>query len=269
MAMKKKSILSLLMALCLVLSLGGAALASGEMTLPYVTDAAGLLTQEEVLALEEQAEQIAEDYGCAPYILVVENFRDYEDTYDAFEAGMNLYERWELGYGPEKNGLLLMLSMAERDYALVTYGSVSHRAFTDYGQDYLCEQFLDNFRNDDWAGGFRDYLDTGAWLLEQAKNGTPYDVDTAPKGFNPLIIVIPLALALAVCLALTAQMKTANRKTEARDYMVPNGVEMRVVQDFFTHRTVTRQVIQQNENKGGGGGTTVNSRGFSGKSGKF
>ena len=266
--MKKKITLSLLLALCLVLSLGGAALASGEMAVPYVTDAAGLLTQDEVLALEAQAEQIAEDYGCAPYILVVENYRVYEDTTDIFEAGMNLYERWELGYGPEKNGLLLILSMAERDYALVTYGSVTHRAFTDYGQDYLREQFLDNFRNDDWAGGFQDYLDTSAWLLEQAKNGTPYDVNTAPKGFNPLIIVIPLVLALVVCLVLTGQMKTAKRKTEAGDYMVQGGAKMRVVQDIFTHRTVTRQVIQS-ENKGGGGGTTINSRGFSGKSGKF
>lgn len=268
MEMKKKSILSLLLALCLVLSLGGAALASNQITMPHVTDAAGLLTNEEVMALEAQAKQIAQSYGCAPYILVVDDFRVYEDTDDVFEAGMNLYERWELGYGQERNGLLLILSMAERDYALVTYGSVTHRAFTDYGQDYLCEQFLDNFRNDDWAGGFQDYLNTSAWLLEQAKNGTPYDVDTAPKGFNPLIIVIPLVLALAVCLVLTGQMKTAKRKTEAGDYMVPNGVEMRIVQDMFTHRTVTRQVIQ-NENKGGGGGTTVNSRGFSGKSGKF
>ena len=269
MEMKKKITLSLLLALCLVLSLGGVALASSEMAVPYVTDAAGLLTQDEVLALEAQAEQIAEDYGCAPYILVVENYRVYEDTYDVREAGMNLYERWGLGYGPEKNGLLLMLSMAERDYALVTNGSVTHQAFTDYGQEALREQFLDNFHNDDWAGGFRDYLDGCAWLLEQARNGTPYDVDTAPKGFNPLILVIPLVLALAVCLVLTAQMKTAKRKTEAGDYMVQGGAEMRVVQDIFTHRTVTRQVIQSENKGGGGGGTTINARGFSGKSGKF
>lgn len=266
--MKKKITLSLLLALCLVLSLGGMALASSQITMPHVTDAVGLLSNEEIMALEQQAGQIEDSYGCAPYILVVENFRVYEDTTDIFEAGMNLYERWELGHGPEKNGLLLILSMAERDYALVTYGSVTHRAFTDYGQDALCEQFLDNFRNDDWAGGFRDYLDGCAWLLEQAKNGTPYDVDTAPKGFSPLILVIPLVLALAVCLVLTAQMKTAKRKTEAGDYMVQGGAEMRVVQDIFTHRTVTRQVIQS-ENKGGGGGTTINARGFSGKSGKF
>ena len=269
--MSKKVILSLLLALCLILPLGGAALASGEMAVPYVTDTAGLLTQAEALALEEQAEQIAADYGCAPYILVVENYRDYEDTNDAFEAGMNLYERWGLGYGPEKNGLLLMLSMAERDYALVTYGSVTHQAFTDFGQDYLSDQFLDNFRQGDWAGGFQDYLDTSAWLLEQAKNGTPYDINSVEEEpvFNFFIILIPMVLALVVCVILMLQMKTANLKTEAGDYMVQGGTDMRVIQDIFTHRTVTRQVIQQNENKGGGGGTTVNARGFSGKSGKF
>lgn len=269
--MRKKVILSLLLALCLLLPLGGAALASGEMAVPYVTDTAGLLTQAEVMALEEQAEQIAADYGCTPYILVVENYREYEDTDDVFEAGMNLYERWELGCGPEKNGLLLMLSMAERDCALVTYGSVTHQAFTDFGQDYLTEQFLDNFRQNDWAGGFRDYLDGCAWLLEQAKNGTPYDVGSVEEEpvFNFFIILIPMVLALVVCVVLMLQMKTANLKTEAGDYMVQNGTNMRVVQDIFTHRTVTRQVIEQNENKGGGGGTTINSRGFSGKSGKF
>ena len=267
--MKNKITLSLLLALCLVLSLGGAALAGNGLTMPHVTDAVGLLSNEEIMALEAQAGQIEDSYGCAPYILVVEDFQVYEDTADIFEAGMNLYERWELGHGPEKNGLLLILSMAERDYALVTYGSVTHQAFTDYGQDYLTEQFLDNFRQNDWAGGFQDYLNTSAWLLEQAKNGTPYDVDTAPQGFNPLIIVIPLALAAAVCVVFVLQMKTAKLKTEAGDYMVQNGTNMRVVQDIFTHRTVTRQVIQQNENKGGGGGTTINARGFSGKSGKF
>lgn len=266
--MKKKITLSLLLALCLVLSLGGMALASSQITMPHVTDAVGLLSNEEIMALEQQAGQIEDSYGCAPYILVVEDFRVYEDTTDIFEAGMNLYERWELGHGPEKNGLLLILSMAERDYALMSHGDAANRAFTDYGKDYLSDQFLDDFREGDWAGGFRDYLDTSAWLLEQARNGAPYDVNTAPRGFNPLIIVIPLVLALMVCLVLTGQMKTAKRKTEAGDYMVQGGAEMRVVQDIFTHRTVTRQVIQS-ENKGGGGGTTINARGFSGKSGKF
>lgn len=261
--MKKRLFASLLLALCLLLPLGGAALAA----VSYVTDEAGLLSAGEIQALESRAGQIAEEYGCAPYILLVQDFRDYVDTYDIFEAGMDIYERWGLGYGQEKNGLLLILSMDERDYALVTYGSLSHVAFTDFGQDYLEENFLDDLGYDDWAAGLSDYLEYSASLLEQAENGVPYDVDTAPRGFNPLIIIIPLVVALVVCLVMAGQMRTANRKTGARDYVIQSGTNMRVVQDIFTHRTVSRQVIQQNS--GGGGGTSINSRGFSGGSGKF
>lgn len=266
--MKRKLRLSLLLALCLVLALSGTALAGSLTDIPYVTDTVGLTTQEEAMELEAQAKQIADTYGCAPYILVVRDFRDYEAGETIFEAGMELYERWSLGCGEGRDGVLLMLSMAERDFALVTYGGLTHEAFTDYGQEYLEDQFLDDFRNDDWIGGFRDYLDSSAWLLAQAKNGTPYDRDTAPRGFQPLIILVPLAVALVVCLVFAAQMKTAKKQTQARNYIRENGVDMRVVQDQFIHRTVTRQVIQQ-KSSGGGGGTTVNSRGFSGRSGKF
>lgn len=270
----KRLLVSLLLALSLILVLGSTASAAGLTEIPYVTDTVGLITQEEARELETQAEWIAETYGCAPYILVVEDFRDYEDTESIFEAGMDLYERWDLGCGEDRNGILLMLSMAERDYALVSYGSLTHSAFTDYGQEYLEDCFLDDFRHDGWIGGFRDYLNASAWLLEQAQNGPAYDINTASgantahRGFQPLMILIPLAVALVVCLVFTAQMKTAKKQTQARNYITANGVHMRIVQDSFTHRTVTRQVIQQ-KSSGSGGGTTVNSRGFSGRSGKF
>jgi len=264
---KKKLLVSLLLAACTLVSLGGAAWADGQTASPYVTDAVGLLTPEECQALESQAGQIADAYGCAPYILVVENFQDYEDTADVFEAGMALYTRWDMGSGAGKNGVLLLLSMAERDYALVSYGSLTHGAVTDYGQKYLEEHFLEYFRNDDWLGGFQAYLDGLAWLLEQAQSGAAYDVNSAPRGFQPLIVIVPLGIALLVCGVFAAQMKTAGKQTQARNYIQANGVEMRIVQDHFSHRTVTRQVIRQNN--GGGGGTTINSRGFSGRSGKF
>lgn len=273
--MKRKRFAALLPALCLVFALGGTASAASLTETPYITDTVGLITQEEAQELETQAERIAMTYGCAPYILVVENFRDYEREGNILDAGMDLYERWDLGCGEEKNGILLMLSMAERDYALVPYGSLTQAAFTDYGQAYLEDRFLDDFRDDDWIGGFRDYLDTSAWLLEQAQNGVAYDTNTvygagtAHRGFQPLVIIVPLAVALVVCLVFTAQMKTARKQTQARNYITGNGVNMRIVQDSFTHRTVTRQVIQQKSSGGGGGGTTVNSRGFSGRSGKF
>lgn len=263
--MKKKFIICFA-ALLLILPLNCLAGAEGQQAVPFVRDEAGLLTQEQLSELEQQAEATAGRYGCATYILTVEDFRELGLGDDIFEAAMDIYEQQQLGQGVEKNGILLMLSMEGRDYALASYGQLSHKAFTDYGQDYMEERFLDCFSQDDWSSGFKQYLTDCAWLLEQEAKGLPYDVGTAPKGFNWLIIIIPLLAAAAVCGVLAAQMKTARLKTEARDYVAENGVRMDVVQDRFSHRSVVRTKI---EKKTSGGGTTVNSRGFSGGSGKF
>jgi hypothetical protein len=88
-----------------------------------------------------------------------------------------------------------------------------------------------------------------------------------------LVIVIPLIIAAAVCLVLYKQMKTANLKTQANDYVTSGGVHMRIVQDFFTHRTVSRRVIEQKQSGGGPGnrggfGGPGNRGGFGGPGGR-
>ena len=262
--MKKKLLISLLLALCLLTGLGGSALAAGSSDV-YVMDMAGLLSGSELSQLEAVASGIARDYGCTPYIITLEDYRDYGSG-DVFETAMDIYEELGLGYGREKNGILLLLSMEGRDFALASYGGLSHRAFTDYGQKYMEECFLSCFREDDWAGGFEAYLRACTELLDMEAQGQPYDVGSAPEGFNFLIVLIPLAVASVVCGIFAFQMKSARYKSEARDYLPGDGVNMRIVQDRFTHRTVMRQRINTQKS---GGGTSINSRGFSGRSGKF
>ena len=263
--MKKKLLISLLLAACLLTGLGGNALAAAEYSAVYVTDRAGLLTGNERAQLESMASGIARDYGCAPYIITLEDYRDYGSG-DISETAMDIYEELGLGYGREKNGILLLMSMEERDYAMVSYGELSHSAFTDYGQEYMEECFLSRFRENDWAGGFEAYLRACTELLDLEAQGRPYDVGSAPGGFNFLIVLIPLAVASVVCGIFAFQMKSARYKSEARDYLPGNGVNMRIVRDRFTHRTVMRQRINTQKS---GGGTSINSRGFSGRSGKF
>ena len=262
--MKKKLLISLLLALCLLTGFGGSALAAGNSDV-YVMDMADLLSGRELSQLESMASGIARDYGCAPYIITLEDYRDYGSG-DIFETAMDIYEELGLGYGREKNGILLLMSMEERDYAMVSYGELSHSAFTDYGQEYMEECFLSRFRENDWAGGFEAYLRACTELLDLEAQGRPYDVGSAPGGFNFLIVLIPLAGASVGCGIFAFQMKSARYKSEARDYLPGNGVNMRIVRDRFTHRTVMRQRINTQKS---GGGTSINSRGFSGRSGKF
>ena len=53
---------------------------------------------------------------------------------------------------------MLALSMAERDFQMLAHGDTANAAFTDYGKYIMQDEFLDNFREDDWYGGFADYI---------------------------------------------------------------------------------------------------------------
>lgn len=269
---KSKRILSLLTVLLLTVFLSVPAMAAGfeDDQLNFVTDAAEILTDEEWLALDDRAEEISTQYECGVYVIIVDDFTDYTDSTSVYEAAKSFYLDYALGYGEEQSGELLLLSMADRDYALVAYGW-GNTAFTDFGKDKLSEEFLDDFKKDDWYGGLSDYLEKSASMLKSARAGKPLDVDS-----NPLILfagigislLLGCGLALLLCWFLKERlMKSVAVKTEADSYLAAGSVEITNRQDLFTHTTQTRTKIEKDS--GGSGGTTVDSDGFSGKGGKF
>ena len=258
--MKKRFVLAMVLCIALCLAFGGAALASSAgNSLGYVNDAVGLLSPDEQQELETTAAQLAERYGCGVYVIIVDDYTDYTNG-STRDFAKETYINYDLGVGEDKNGILLVLSISDRDYYLLPKGDIANAAFTDYGQEQLTQEFLDDFRYDNWFAGFRDYMSTAGQYLEAAENGT---------GVNILfIVVIPCLISLAVCGIFAAQMKTARRQTGARGYISHGGVDMRVTQDQFLYHTETRQHIPD-KSDAPSGGTTVDSQGFSGRGGKF
>lgn len=263
-----KKILSFLAVLALLTALCVPALAA-EPELGCVTDAASLLSDQQWATLEGKAEALSAQYECGIYIITLDDFTDYVNTNDVYEAAKAIYREYSLGWGAEKSGVLLLLSMAERDYSLIAYG-YGNTAFTDYGKDQLAKRFLDNFGEDDWYGGFSDYLNKCGSMLSTAREGHPLDVDS-----NPLIRLAGIGISLLVgCAAAFViavwvsdrMMKSVSAKTEAGAYLTAGSVEITGREDHFTHTTETRSKIERNSDSGG---TTIDSDGFSGKSGKF
>ena len=257
----------------------------------HVYDEADLLSDSEWQRLEQKASEISERYKCDLYVVTVEDFTDYTDDYDVLTAAQNIYEKMDFGYGVGKDGQMLLLSMDDRDFALIAYGNFGNEAFTDYGKDLVIDAFLDDFRNNDWYGGFVDYLDESEYLLEEASNGTPVDILIPDDPYTPyepykptwedyvrrfLFMLLPSSLAsLIVCSILRSKSKTVHIATNANRY-VDEGLRLFNSSDIFLHRSQTRRRIETESrvsmSSGGGshyGGTTVNSSGFSGKSGKF
>lgn len=152
----KRKICSFLLAFLLLLTLTPAALADGAQP-SYITDDAGILTASETASLEKAAQHIAQRYGVGIYLVTV-NDACRIDSRGTYEAAYTYYHRNSLGAGAERNGAILLLSMNDRAFAHFYYGEKSEYAFNRYAQEQIEDTFLDNFRENDWYGGFSDYL---------------------------------------------------------------------------------------------------------------
>ena len=287
----KKFLSSVLAVLLLIVCLSIPAFADAQLS--YVTDDAGILYDSDISALEERAAAVSEQYGCGVYIVTVEDFTDYSDAYYVDDFGEELFSSYDLGLGDGNCGILLILSMAERDYGLVAHGDFANTAFTDYGKYIMQDEFLDNFREDDWYGGFADYIAACGRYLEANANGAPIDVepsDDTEEEYEPLSFGdklffaalmafrfgLPLGLIVAfiVCAIYKRQLKSVRRATEAARYTVSGGTEITAREDRFTHTTEVRTPIKtesddHDSDPSFSGGTTVNSGGFSHSGGKF
>ncbi len=245
-----------------------------------VKDDCGLLSTTELSDLQTRAAQISSDYNCGVYIVVVKNMDDfvydyeiYEDAY-GIEAFAQYYFFNELkGMGDSGEGILLIMSMKERDYDIMAHGNNANEAFTDYGKDKLADSFLDYFGDGEWYRGFNAYLNRVQKYLEAAAQGTPVDIGTRIKEHNlPLSIAAGLIfgfiVALISCLAMKSGMKSVHTARIASNFIAQDGIKIPIQKDIFTHNTVVRQVIQSSSSSSGGG-THINSSGSSHHSGKF
>lgn len=246
-----------------------------------VKDDCGLLSNTELSELQVSASQISSDYNCGVYIYVVKNMDDFAYDYEVYSDafGIEAFAQYlffnELkGVGSSGDGILLVMSMKERDYDIMAHGSFGNYAFTDYGKSKLADSFLDYFADGEWYSGFSAYLNRVDRFLQAAAEGKPVDIGSGRiKEHNlPLSIAAGLIfgfiVALISCLTMKSGMKSVHIARIASNFIAENGIKISIQKDFFTHNTVVRQLLQSSSS-GGGGGTHINSSGSSHHSGKF
>lgn len=258
----KRRLLKITLILLLILSLTFPAFAAGEWgSGTHILDRANLLTQQEHEELNTLAARISDEYSCGIYIMTVPDFTAYGLSYDIFEAAWQTYHDNELGFGPGRDGMILLLSMAERDFALFVYGEAEY-AFNDYGLEQLEGEFLDNFGNDDWRGGFLDYLNTSEHFLAQAAQGDPVRED--PMEMAGIFVLVAVIISAVVTGIFWAQMRNVHTKREASHYVTDGGLKLKGRTDLFLRRSRTvRKIPKQSSSSSRSGG------GGSGRSGKF
>lgn len=234
----------------------------------YLIDRYGLLTEEEQQAIEELAKQVSEQRECGIYVMIVEDYKELYKYRAIFKVNYTYYHEHNLGWGEERDGVMLLLSMKERDFSFFVYGDRAEHALNHYGQIQLENSFIGKLGRNLWYDGVRAFVSCCDRFLELAQEGTPVRRSATPG------IVISAILSAFLGTILPAKMLSKNRKpemkSEAMSYISKN-LHITLSEDKFYDYSIIKhydntEYVSESESStstahvGGGG---------SGRSGKF
>ena len=280
-----KKLISLLLVLSL-LSLSPAVSADQ----PKIVDEADLLTSSEEQALEARARAIVQKYGMDVVILTVDStdgqfIESFADDY---------YDNNGYGLGSDYSGVLLMLAMNTREWAISTCGGGIY-AVTDYGIQMLFSKIADDLSMGDYYSAFDRYLEELETYYEVYAAGDTLDGFApeydGPGSFEPgtgiyyedsrefsisrvilTSLVIGAVVGAVALWIMRSGMKTAKRQSGAVSYLTNGSVHFLKRQDFYLYSRTSRTTKPQN-NGGSGNGSRVHrssgGRRHGGGSGRF
>lgn len=244
-----------------------------EHFLPRLVDDADLLSDSEEAQLTEKLDEISIRHQMD--IVIVTNYSLDGKTPTRYAD--DFYDDNGYGFGVNSDGILLLLSMEERDWAISTCG-LGIDVFTDAGQIYITE-IAPYFSDGEYYEGFDMFASLCDEFINQAvSEGEPYDIgnmdNLTHKPLSPIwiltSILVGAVVALIAVMIMKSQLKSVRYQTAANQYVKPGSMKLRTNYDMFLYRNVTRTRIESDSNSGGSS-THTSSSGAShgGSSGKF
>ena len=230
---------------------------------PRLADQEELLTTEEQEELLARLDEISERQQCDVVIVTVASI----EGKTAMEYADDYFDYQGYGYGEKSDGILLLVGMKERVWAISTHGSLGISAFTDAGLDYIKEDVQFQLKLDNYAKAFRTFASLCDQFLTAAHKGKPYDVGNLPiKHASPsiLIFLFPIGILIMAWKSRSKKrsLKSVVKKTGAISYKVPNSLHLWVDEDRITGSHVTkRKRNEESRDRGGSSGSGGSSGG--------
>lgn len=252
-----RAVMCFLFAVSFLFTVGLQAAAAGDK----VVDRAGLLSPEQEERLEKRLSEAAEKYSCDMAVVTT----DSTGGLSTMTYADDFYENNGYGVGPDRDGLLLLISMEERDWWITTWGSAID-TFTDYGIGTIGDEIVGELGSGDYYEAFMEFAGLAEEFLEQAQKGEPYDVYheyRTPFPFAAKLAIacgIGLVAALLTLLAFRAQLRSVSYGKGAQQYVRQGSFHLTRSNDLYLYRTVTRTKIERpapSSGHSGGGGSSV------------
>ncbi len=256
---------------------------------PYMIDDADLLSDYEEQYLLTEIENLQSEYG---YDIIIHTTHD-TDGKDIVSYCDDYYD--EGSYADD--GLIFVISMAERDYYTSTCGTLVD-SLPDYQIDYICNSVVPYLSGGDYFNAFEEYLRGLNSYFSDYEDGyiSPdihyddyyedeyyydYDYNYQPSAKQYavreiVVIIIAVIVAVVITTIIKSKMNTAVKQRDADSYVVSGSFALTGQRDAFVGTHTTRRAIPKNNNtnhggKSSGGGGHISSGGVrhGGSGGKF
>ena len=257
-----RSLCAALAALMLLLALAVPAFAAdGFADLYYrVNDSAEVLTEDEDGELEASLEELSVRQSFDVIIATI-NSLESEGCTSMEGYADDLYDYCQFGYGENRDGVLLLVSIGDRKWHISTCG-YGITAFTDAGIQYLGEQMTPFMADGDYAGAFRTFVQWSDTYIDAARAGHPYDVNNLPR--EPLSLMylflalgIGLALAWVVVHVMKSQLRSVAFQENAASYVREGSMNLTNSRELFLYRDVHRTERPKETDSGSSGGSST------------
>ena len=283
--MKKFTVilLSALMLLSLAVTCSAYEYGFGDRT-ALLNDLADIIPDDEEEALNNKLEQISEIYECEVAVLTV----SYTDGYDITAYADDYYDYNGFGWGENDDGIMLVLDMGNREFAITTHGTAID-IFTDYNLSVLESAFVPLLSQGSYTEAFITYYeccidifdDYNTYLEDFGGEGNVYipsddgydylygddyytePVDIVSEIFSVKWLVVSVIIGLVIALFYTthlkSQLKTVASKPSASDYVVPGSFTLTGQRDIFLYSNVKKTPKPKNNSSGSKGGSSFGS----------
>lgn len=223
----KRIISFFLLLICLTLPVFAA-----DSAAPYVVDNADLLSESDYWELSDVLEETSQRLRMDLVVVTVPSL----DGKSAMAYADDFYDY--NGYAPD--GVLLLVSMAERKWHITTTGKAIS-ALTDGELALLEDWILPGLSSGDYAEAFMAFAEgTEHYVISSGHSGG--------FGFKAVAIclVIGAVIAFVVTGIMKSGMKTVRSQNAAAEYVRQGSMNVTRSRDMFLYRNVTRRVKPKN-----------------------
>lgn len=259
-----KKIVSVFFVLLIVLSLASPAFATGtdfiivaddvrDADQVLVMDEAELLSSSELTKLNKKLQKISEEYEAYIYVVTLETM----DGGDIDEFVEYLYDEMELGYGKDRDGVLLLVSMDPREYRILSNGYAGD-AIGSSEISAISSAIKSDLSDENYADAFSLFAEKCEYYLDGHLNGFPFNFG----GSLLLALGIGILAGVITAFVLKGQLKSVRKQNQANVYVKPGSMQITTSNDFFLYRDVTRTKKESSSSSSGSGSRNVGGGSF-------